>query len=292
MFHKLRLWAKIMVVMGIAIGGVGAALTFTNLSNMNRLVHDAERSALDAHLKAIHNAIAAESRSAEVLSALVAGMPVVQDKFDGGERKAVADMFVPGFQALARDYGVEQFQFHTPPAVSWLRVHAPQKYGDDLSSFRSTVVAANRTLQPVRGLEGGVAGLGIRGMVPVQRAGRHVGSVEFGMGFAVAAMRGSENNDPYRIDAETGEIEVESNNAGGILGGISTGAPVMWRMAVKPTPSIGREQQTVDMDAMENAELSVHGRHDPCIVPRAVPVAEAAAALAIWDALLEDAAQR
>ena len=93
-------------------------------------------------------------------------------------------------------------------------------------------------------------------------------------------------------DAETGEIEVESNNAGGILGGISTGAPVMWRMAVKPTPSIGREQQTVDMDAMENAELSVHGRHDPCIVPRAVPVAEAAAALAIWDALLEDAAQR
>ena len=119
-----------------------------------------------------------------------------------------------------------------------------------------------------------------------------VKGVEFGMGFAVAAMRGSENNDPYRIDAETGKIEVESNNAGGILGGISTGAPVMWRMAVKPTPSIGREQQTVDMDAMENAELSVHGRHDPCIVPRAVPVAEAAAALAIWDALLEDAAQR
>ena len=119
------------------------------------------------------------------------------------------------------------------------------------------------------------------------------GIVECGIyGLPAAAMRGSENNDPYRIDAETGEIEVESNNAGGILGGISTGAPVMWRMAVKPTPSIGREQQTVDMDAMENAELSVHGRHDPCIVPRAVPVAEAAAALAIWDALLEDAAQR
>ena len=118
-----------------------------------------------------------------------------------------------------------------------------------------------------------------------------VKGVEFGMGFAVAAMRGSENNDPYRVDAETGEIAVESNNAGGILGGISTGAPVMWRMAVKPTPSIGREQQTVDMDTMENAQLSVHGRHDPCIVPRAVPVAEAAAALAIWDALLEDAAQ-
>ena len=119
-----------------------------------------------------------------------------------------------------------------------------------------------------------------------------VKAVELGDGAEAARHTGSENNDPYRIDAETGKIEVESNNAGGILGGISTGAPVMWRMAVKPTPSIGREQQTVDMDAMENAGLSVHGRHDPCIVPRAVPVAEAAAALAIWDALLEDAAQR
>ncbi len=131
----------------------------------------------------------------------------------------------------------------------------------------------------------------VGGLHPLTLVTNQIIDVFSGMGFAVAAMRGSENNDPYRIDAETGGIAVESNNAGGILGGISTGAPVMWRMAVKPTPSIGREQQTVDMDAMENAELSVHGRHDPCIVPRAVPVAEAAAALAIWDALLEDAAQ-
>ena len=115
-----------------------------------------------------------------------------------------------------------------------------------------------------------------------------VKGVEFGMGFAVAAMRGSENNDPYRIDPETGKATVESNNAGGILGGITTGAPVMWRMAVKPTPSIGREQDSIDMDTNENAELTIHGRHDPCIVPRAVPVAEAAAALAVLDALLED----
>lgn len=117
-----------------------------------------------------------------------------------------------------------------------------------------------------------------------------VKGVEFGMGFAVAAMRGSENNDPYRIDPENGSVTVESNNAGGILGGISTGAPIMWRMAVKPTPSIAREQQSVNMDTNENAELEIHGRHDPCIVPRAVPVAEAAAALAVLDALLEDGA--
>lgn len=117
-----------------------------------------------------------------------------------------------------------------------------------------------------------------------------VKGVEFGMGFAVAAMRGSENNDPFRIDPETGKPCMASNNAGGILGGISTGAPIMWRMAVKPTPSIAREQESVDMDADENAELEIHGRHDPCIVPRAVPVAEAAAALAALDAMLEDGA--
>ena len=116
-----------------------------------------------------------------------------------------------------------------------------------------------------------------------------VKGVEFGAGFAAARSCGSANNDPFIIS--DGRVVTTTNHAGGILGGISTGAPVMWRMAVKPTPSIGREQQTVDMDAIENAELSVHGRHDPCIVPRAVPVAEAAAALAIWDALLEDAGQ-
>jgi len=117
-----------------------------------------------------------------------------------------------------------------------------------------------------------------------------VKGIEFGMGFAVAAMRGSENNDAFRIDPETGTPVVASNNAGGILGGISTGAPVMWRMAVKPTPSIAREQESIDMDHNENAKLEIHGRHDPCIVPRAVPVAEAAAALAVLDAMLEDGA--
>ena len=116
-----------------------------------------------------------------------------------------------------------------------------------------------------------------------------VKGVEFGAGFAVGAMRGSENNDAYRID-ETGNVEVTTNNAGGILGGISTGAPIIWRMAVKPTPSISKEQDSVNLDTRENSTLEIKGRHDPCIVPRAVPVAEAAAALAVLDALLEDGA--
>ena len=114
-----------------------------------------------------------------------------------------------------------------------------------------------------------------------------VKGVEFGAGFAVAAMRGSENNDAYRI-TEDGDVTMTTNNAGGILGGISTGAPIVWRMALKPTPSIGREQDSVNLDEGTNDTLVIKGRHDPCIVPRAVPVAEAAAALAVLDALLED----
>ena len=94
-----------------------------------------------------------------------------------------------------------------------------------------------------------------------------VKGVEFGVGFGAAELRGSENNDAYRV--EDGRVCPQSNSAGGILGGITTGLPVVWRMALKPTPSIGRHQPSVDLDHMENADLVVRGRHDPCIVPRA-----------------------
>ncbi|WP_270574188.1 chorismate synthase [Candidatus Collinsella stercoripullorum] len=113
-----------------------------------------------------------------------------------------------------------------------------------------------------------------------------VKGVDFGAGFGAAYLKGSENNDAYRMVA--GAVRTETNRAGGILGGITTGAPVVWQMAVKPTPSIGRAQRSVDMDEGADTELTVRGRHDPCIVPRAVPVAEAACALALLDALLED----
>ena len=111
-----------------------------------------------------------------------------------------------------------------------------------------------------------------------------VKGVEFGAGFDVACMRGSENNDAFYY-AENGLIRTKTNTAAGILGGITTGMPILFRIAVKPTPSIGREQHTVDLTTKTNADLTIHGRHDPCIVPRAIPVAEAAAALALMDLL-------
>lgn len=111
-----------------------------------------------------------------------------------------------------------------------------------------------------------------------------VKGIEFGAGFAAAALRGSENNDAFAV--ENGKIVTETNRCGGILGGITDGMPLWFRAAVKPTPSIARAQRTVDLDTLENAEICITGRHDPCIVPRAVPCIEAAAAIAVYDALL------
>ena len=109
-----------------------------------------------------------------------------------------------------------------------------------------------------------------------------VKGVEFGAGFAAARLRGSEHNDAFRV--QDGRIVTETNNCGGILGGISTGMPVVFRAAFKPTPSISRQQDSVSLSRMENTTLVIHGRHDPCIVPRAVPCVEAAAAIAVLDA--------
>ena len=113
-----------------------------------------------------------------------------------------------------------------------------------------------------------------------------VKGVEFGDGFAAADLLGSENNDPM-VMGDNGIPRMTSNHAGGILGGITTGMPLLLRCAIKPTPSIGQSQQTVSLSAGENAALTVHGRHDPCIVGRAVPVIIAATAISVLDALLD-----
>ncbi len=111
-----------------------------------------------------------------------------------------------------------------------------------------------------------------------------VKGVEFGAGFAVAGMRGSENNDAFYYDGE-GLVRTKTNRHGGILGGISSGMPVLVRAAFKPTPSIAKEQDSISFLNAEACKLQVKGRHDPCIVPRAVPVVEAALALGVLDLL-------
>lgn len=110
-----------------------------------------------------------------------------------------------------------------------------------------------------------------------------VKGVEFGDGFGLAALRGSQANDPYCMQGQ--RVRTSTNHNGGILGGITTGMPVVFRAAVKPTPSIAREQSTVLLDEKIQTTIAIQGRHDPCIVQRALPVVEAAAALAVYELL-------
>jgi chorismate synthase len=112
-----------------------------------------------------------------------------------------------------------------------------------------------------------------------------VKGVEFGKGFAISAMRGSEANDSLRVD--DGMIYAATNNNGGVLGGIANGMPIIARVALKPTPSIGKPQLSVDPELMQEKVLKIKGRHDPCIVPRAVPVVESCMALGLLDLLFE-----
>jgi chorismate synthase len=111
-----------------------------------------------------------------------------------------------------------------------------------------------------------------------------VKGVEFGVGFKAAELKGSENNDAYRM--KQGKVVTLTNNAGGILGGLSSGMPIIVRVAVKPTSSIAKEQRTVNLRSMEDAKIKVGGRHDPCVVPKAVPVVEAAVATVLADHMI------
>ncbi len=108
-----------------------------------------------------------------------------------------------------------------------------------------------------------------------------VRGMEIGKGFEMAKLKGSEANDPFVI--KNGKIQTKTNNCGGILGGISNGMPIVLRIAVKPTSSIGKEQSSVDLEKMEKTTMEIKGRHDPCIVPRAVPVVEAMISLVLAD---------
>ena len=105
-----------------------------------------------------------------------------------------------------------------------------------------------------------------------------------GLGFAIAELKGSESNDAYVM--QNGKVAAATDNMGGILGGLSVGMPILMRVAIKPTPSVAAEQKTVDLSKMKPATISVKGRHDPCVVPKAVPAVEAAVAVTLADHMI------
>lgn len=161
---------------------------------------------------------------------------------------------------------------------------AEQKMRDEVEKARTSLDSVGGTIEcVVTGIEAGIGDPmfdGVEGVIAKAVFGvPAIKGIEFGKGFELAKLRGSQSNDPFRY--KDGKVVTETNNMGGILGGITNGMPVIFRAAVKPTPSISQKQKTVDLQKKENAELEIHGRHDPCIVPRAVPVIEAVTAIAI-----------
>ncbi|POF32978.1 methyl-accepting chemotaxis protein [Roseibium marinum] len=166
----------------LALLGAGSAFSLSEFLT-NKLTDMALAREVTAAERALQSRIQADSRQALLMATVVAGQKGVQEKLAAGDRDGLAAEFVPAFGALKTTYDIRQFQFHLPPAESFLRVHKPEKFGDDLSGFRHTVVATNTRGAPISGLEKGVAGLGNRGIAPIVHDGSHVGSVEFGLSF-------------------------------------------------------------------------------------------------------------
>jgi methyl-accepting chemotaxis protein len=164
----------------------GAIIIPVVMHEITAVIHAAEERELQQLVTSAQAELASEARTAEALSGLIANTLDFQSRFAEDERDSLTERLLPAFNYLQEHYAVRQFQLHTPPATSFLRLHKPEKYGDDLSALRATILETNRSRQPVRGLEKGRAGLGIRGLSPVFFDGAHIGSVEFGMSFGEA----------------------------------------------------------------------------------------------------------
>ncbi|MDX1268248.1 MAG: cache domain-containing protein, partial [Oceanisphaera sp.] len=184
MFRNLNIKTRLAAGFGVLVAITVTIMALFYLSNANHLITQAEKRELQSLYDTTRAQIDTQARFSEAMSAIVAAQPGVQARFAAGDRLGLIEQFEPVFQQLQQHYGVAQFQFHTAPATSFLRLHQLQKHGDDLSLLRETIVATNRTRAPVRGLDGGVAGIGIRGLSPIRFQGRHLGSVEFGLNLA------------------------------------------------------------------------------------------------------------
>lgn len=172
----------------------------------------------------------------------------------------------------------------------------PLLFSDKEALMRETVLKAKTDLDSV----GGTIECTVLGMNPgignpffdsVESTLAHlmfsvpaVKGIEFGKGFEMTKLRGSDCNDEYYYDGD--KVKTYTNNNGGITGGITNGMPILFKVGIKPTASIAKKQRTINIDEKKDAELEIHGRHDPCIVQRAVPVIEAATAIGILDLIL------
>ncbi|RLK48836.1 methyl-accepting chemotaxis sensory transducer [Alkalispirillum mobile] len=175
--QRLAISVSVLVLVGILV------LVALFIWRTGELIDRAEQRELNYVYQAMHAELDDHALMAESYSAMVAHIPQVRAAFARGDRDYLVGMLQPMYDATAEPYGLAQFQFHEPPATSFFRFHRPDRYGDDLSDMRQTIVQANESVSTIRGLEGGVAGIGIRGVSPVRDLDDdHVGAVEFGLG--------------------------------------------------------------------------------------------------------------
>ncbi len=177
MIDKLSIKTLLITAFSILLGVTALALSFVASLGMAELSKNAERRELSQLYEVIKSEIKSEARLATSLAMYTAEIGPIKDAFVERDRESLSQLTLPPFSMLKEEFGVKQMQFHTPPATSFFRAHNPNKFGDDLSSFRNTVTDVNKKSIPIMGIEKGVAGLGIRGVVPISGAG----SVEFGM---------------------------------------------------------------------------------------------------------------
>ncbi|PLW78154.1 methyl-accepting chemotaxis protein [Cohaesibacter celericrescens] len=169
-------------IMG-SIFAVLLLMAFATSFVIRDLIATAEDRELRIYIAEFESLIKNWNMDAANRAALVAEMPAVKSAMADGDRETLSKMFDSGFAKWKAENGVEQFQFHLPPATSFHRVHKPSKFGDDLSGFRQTVVTANAEHKAVMGLERGRAGIGVRGLSPISLDGKHLGTIEFGLSF-------------------------------------------------------------------------------------------------------------
>jgi methyl-accepting chemotaxis protein len=221
MLNKLTIVQRVAAGFFLVIACLAGTIIPFAISDLNKFSENAQQNKMEMLYSSLVNIIGKKSRQAVMLSTYVANDPEVQAAMAAGDRARLSDLTVPAFTRLKESYGVRQFQFHTPEAHSFFRVHKPGKFGDDLSSFRNTVVETNRTKKPVQGIELGVAGLGIRGVVPVSYEGRHLGSVE--MGLSLGQFFLDKFKEDYGTDVGEFDVSLYIESKGGIKALGSTG---------------------------------------------------------------------
>ena len=183
LFKNLSIGARLGLGFALVIVFIAALVIPLVITEFSSTIKQAQQRELKGLFETAQAEIRAEGRLAEAMSVAISHIPDVGQAMAEGNRERLAEMTRPIFPPLRDDFGARQFHFHLPPAVSFFRVHKPKKHGDDLSGFRNTVLATNNRQERVRGLERGVAGLGMRGISPISYQGAHQGSVEFGMSF-------------------------------------------------------------------------------------------------------------